>query len=248
MRGSPCLPWETHRAQVPLPVVLMPSVPGSPASAAASQNQSGTYLHPFHKSNRDGAVLCPTTAHLFAFCNSSYYLQYPFSYDRLQMSPLWFWCQVENTMDCSLTFKIPKIIPEILTFLCWHTLRHLGSEALKNLTWDLHTHLCPSAFSLGLDRGEAPALPSWLCHCPWLLAPRPWHSHWPLLLPVLRLGVMLPGLSNNCCSLHSHGLFQNSPWGWMWFLLPQTSQNFSLSVPVLKLLPGEFRVFMRKFD
>lgn len=117
-----------------------------------------------------------TTAHLFALYNSSYYLQYPFSYGRLQMSTLCFWCQVENTMDCSLTFNIPKIIPEILTFLWWRTLRRLQSEALKSLTWDLHPHLCPSACSLGLQgrtgKRPLPCLPGHaIVLCSWLLVP-----------------------------------------------------------------------------
>lgn len=165
-----------------------------------------------------------TTDQLLALSNSFYHLCYPFSYDRLQKPTLCFWCKVENTMDCSLTFNIPTINPEILTFLWWHTVKHLGSEALKSFTWGLHPHLCPSACGLGLQgrTGERPH------YCPLLLAPSPWHSH--VSLPDVRLGVMLPGLPKNCYSLHSHWFLQNCLWGWTWFLLPQASWNFTVSL------------------
>lgn len=183
------------------------------ASAAAWQNQPRSYFH-YVPSLTVMELYCLqtwTTSHLFAFCNISFNILF-----LMTDVTLCFWWQVENTTDCSLTFNIPKIISEVLTFLWWHTLRHFGSEALKSLTWNLHPHLCPSACSLGLQgRTEERPLPCLsgcaVVLCSWLPVP----GTATVTCCSLRLGVMLPGLPNNCYSLHSHGLLQNTLWGWM---------------------------------
>lgn len=137
------------------------------------------------------------TAHLFALYSSFYYLQHHFfKNNRSQMSTLCFWCQVENTMDCFLIFNIPTIIPEILTFLWWRTLRHFGSEA----SYGVCTHtsaLLPVTWGFRGDKGEAPALLPGraVVFCSWLL--------------------VLDTASAPCCSL-------TSGWG-LWYLVCQTT-------------------------